>query len=104
MLRIVAWIFLLVAGALLALVRYTLGGGERLEDRTTNPVLRTSALEVVADLPLPPGYIADTSLFGRRPAIVVYDVENRTSRRLLERHPSVMPKDYLMNAAGRDMT
>jgi sugar lactone lactonase YvrE len=223
LLRTVVWAFLLVAGALLALARYTLGGGERLEDRTTDPVLRASALEVVAELPLPPGniavsksgrifftfhpeasppihvaelvdgkpvpypsvefqkpegqaahfqtplslrvdrqnrlwvldygsygitgqpriyafdlktdklidhydfpssvagmlsmlndfqvdpegrriYIADTSLFGRRPAIVVYNVESRTSRRVLERHPSVMPKNYLMNAAGRDMT
>ncbi len=211
---------LIAAGVLLSL-RYTLGGGERLEDRTGNPQLKD--LEVVADLPLPPGniavskngrvfftfhpeadppirvaelvggkavpypdsevqkrdatqlhfqtplalridrqdrlwvldhgsygitgqprilafdlktnrlidhfdfpssvagmlsmlndfqvdpqgrriYIAETSLFRRRPALIVYDVENRTARRLLERHPSVMPKDYLMNAAGRDMT
>jgi sugar lactone lactonase YvrE len=221
--RIILWLLLLVIGGMLALVRFTLGGGERIDDRTTNPVLPASALVVVADLPLPPGnvavskggrvfftfhpeasppihvaelvdgkpvpypneefqkreggelhfqtplslradrqdrlwvldygsygitgqprllafdlktdklidhyefpssvagmlsmlndfqvdpegrriYIADTSLFGRRPAIIVYDVENRTSRRLLDRHPSVMPKDYLMNAAGRDMT
>jgi sugar lactone lactonase YvrE len=221
--RSILWLLLLVLVGLLALVRFTLGGGERLDDRTTNPLLPASALEVVADLPLPPGniavsnggrvfftfhpeasppihlaelidgkpvpypdeafqkaepttphfqtplslridrqnrlwvldhgsygitgqpriltfdlktnklidhyefpssiagmlsmlndfqvdpegrriYIAETSLFGRRPAIIVYDVENRTSRRLLDRHPSVMPKDYLMNAAGRDMT
>src|SRR5213079_3130129 len=43
---------------LLLLVRFTLGGGERLDDRTTNPLLPASALEVVADLPLPPGNIA----------------------------------------------
>ncbi len=217
------WRFLLVAAGVLALLRYTLGGGERLEDRTGDPVLKEGALEVVADLPLPPGniavsksgrvfftfhpeanppirvaelvggkpvpypdaefqkrdrktvhfqtplavrvdrqdrlwvldhgsygisgqprilafdlktnrladsfdfpssvagmlsmlndfqvdppgrriYIAETSLFGRRPALIVYDIENRTARRVLERHPSVMPKDYLMNAAGRDMT
>ena len=223
MLRKGPLLFLLAVGGLAALARFTLGGGERLDDRTTNPLLPSSALEVVADLPRPPGniavskggrvfftfhpeatppihvaelvdgkpvpypneefqkpgagaehfqtplslridrqnrlwvldhgsygitgqprllafdlktnkridyydfpssiagmlsmlndfqvdpegrriYIADTSLFGRRPAIIVYDVENRTSRRLLDRHPSVMPKDYLMNAAGRDMT
>ncbi len=217
------WRFLLIAGSLLALLRYSLGGGERLEDRTSEPVLKERALEVVADLPLPPGnvavsksgrvfftfhpetnppirvaelvggkpvpypdaefqkpdhktlhfqtplavrvdrqdrlwvldygsygiggqprilafdletnrladsfdfpsrvagmlsmlndfqvdppgrriYIAETSLFRRRPALIVYDVENRTARRVLDRHPSVMPKDYLMNAAGRDMT
>jgi sugar lactone lactonase YvrE len=49
-------------------------------------------------------YIADTSIFGNRPAIVVLDVEARTSRRLLEGHESVVPKKYVMNAAGqRDM-
>ena len=216
------WRTLVVVGGLLALVRYTLGGGARLDDRTTDPLLAESALQTVADLPLPPGniavsktgrvfftfhpegsppirlaewvggkavaypnadfqknsaalhfqtplavridrqgrlwvldygsygitgqprilafdlatnelvdrydfpsgaagmlsmlndfqvdpagrkiYIAETSLFARRPAIIVYDVENRTARRVLERHPSVMPKNYLINAAGRDMT
>ena len=219
--RKTAWVVLLFAGALLA-VRWGLGGGERLEDRTTEPTLGASALEVVADLPLPPGniavsktgrvfftfhpegdppihvaelvdgkpvpypnaelqksgasphfqtplalridrqerlwildygrygiggqprilafdlksnrlfdsydfpssvagflsmvndfqvdpagkyvYIAETSLFGRRPALIVYDVARHSSRRVLERHPSVMPKDYLINAAGRDMS
>lgn len=48
-------------------------------------------------------YIAEASPIVRTPAIVVYDVEHRTSRRLLERHPSVLPKDYVINAAGRDM-
>ena len=55
----------------------------------------------------PPGrriFIAETSLFRRTPAIIVYDVENRTARRVLERHESVMPKDIRMNAAGRDMS
>ncbi|HSD09478.1 MAG TPA: L-dopachrome tautomerase-related protein [Candidatus Binatia bacterium] len=221
--RRIILLLLFVVGGLLALVRFTLGAGERMEDRTTYPVLPPSALQVVADLPLPPGnlavskggrifftfhpeaspaihvaelvggkpvpypdeafqkaeppaphfrtplavridrqdhlwvldhggygitgqprilafdlktntlidhydfpssiagmlsmlndfqvdpsgrhiYIADTSLFGGHPAIIAYDVENRTSRRLLDRHSSVMPKDYLMNAAGRDMT
>jgi sugar lactone lactonase YvrE len=35
-----------------------LGGGERLEDRTTDPILPGFALEVVADLEFPPGNIA----------------------------------------------
>jgi len=51
-------------GALLVLVfiflglRCGLGGGRRLEDRTTAPTLPSSALEVVADLDYPPGNIA----------------------------------------------
>lgn len=222
-LRLVPWKTLAIVGGIALASRWTLGGGERLEDRTEDPVLDSSVLEVVANLPLPPGniavsktgrvfftfhpegnprisvaelvdgkpvpypdddfqngrketlhfqtplalridhqerlwvldhgsygirgqprilafdlktnrlvdhydfpssvagflsmlndfqvdpegqkiYIAETSLFGRHPALVLYDVKNRTSRRVLERHPSVMPKDYLINAAGRDMT
>jgi sugar lactone lactonase YvrE len=221
--RRIPWLFLAIAAALVVLFRYTLGGGERLPDWTTDPRLDSTALEVVANLPLPPGnvavsstgrvfftfhpegnptirvaelidgkpspypdaafqtaekgtphfqtplslrvdrqdrlwvldygnygvtgqprilafelksnklaesydfpsdvagmlsmlndfqvdpegrkiYIADTSLFGRRPAIIVYDVKSHASRRLLEGHPSVTAKNYLMNAAGRDMT
>ncbi len=47
----------LIALAILGLwLRY--GGGERFEDRTGEPRLAASALEVVADLDLPPGNIA----------------------------------------------
>ena len=48
-------------------------------------------------------YIAESSPIKQTPALVVYDVEHKTSRRLLEGDPSVKPKDYVMNAAGRDM-
>lgn len=47
-----------ITGVLVALIWITLGGGERLEDRTTDPKLPPSALEVVADLDYPPGNIA----------------------------------------------
>ncbi len=48
-------------------------------------------------------YIAESSPIAQTPAIIVYDVERRTSRRLLDRHPSVRPKNYVIDAAGRDM-
>ena len=48
-------------------------------------------------------YIAEASPIRQRPAIIVYDPVHRTSRRVLERHPSVMPKDYILQAPGRDM-
>jgi len=80
----------------------------RLTDRYDFPSSAAGMLSMLNDFQVDPRgrkiYIADTSLFGRRPALLVYDVENRTIRRLLERHPSVMPKDYLINAGGRDMT
>jgi sugar lactone lactonase YvrE len=48
-------------------------------------------------------YIAESSPIAQTPALVVYDVEQKASRRLLDGHPSVLPKDYKMNVEGRDM-
>ncbi len=48
-------------------------------------------------------YIADASIMGLNPAIVVYDIKNQKSRRLLEKHPSVMAEDFSMTVGGREM-
>lgn len=48
-------------------------------------------------------YIADASFFGKTPAIIVYDVDSGTARRLLEGHDSVEPDDYLPVVQGRPM-
>lgn len=48
-------------------------------------------------------FIADASLWRKKPAIVVYDVEKRTARRLLEGHESVSTQDYLVRNPIRDM-
>lgn len=48
-------------------------------------------------------YIAETSPFLQRPALIVYDIARKSSRRLLEGHPSVATEDYVIQAPGRDM-
>jgi sugar lactone lactonase YvrE len=48
-------------------------------------------------------YIAEASPIIQRPAIVVYDTVRGQSRRLLARHPSVMPQDFILRGGGRDM-
>ena len=48
-------------------------------------------------------YIAETSPFLQQPALIVYDTVRKTSRRLLEGHPSVATQDYVIQAPGRDM-
>jgi sugar lactone lactonase YvrE len=48
-------------------------------------------------------YIAEASPIRQTPAIVVYDVAARTSRRLLEGQPSLRPQGYVIQAPGRDM-
>jgi sugar lactone lactonase YvrE len=49
-------------------------------------------------------YIAEASPIAGTPAVIVYDVATRTSRRLLDGHPSVRTEDYRIQAPGRDMT
>jgi len=48
-------------------------------------------------------YIAETSPFLQQPALIVYDSDTKTSRRVLEGHPSVATQDYVIQAPGRDM-
>ncbi len=48
-------------------------------------------------------YIADASPIRQRPAMVVYDIARRTSRRLLDSHPSVLPQDYVLRTPEREM-
>ncbi len=45
-------------------------------------------------------YIADASIFGQRPAIVVYDVRRRRARRVLEGHRSVLPEEHVITVEG----
>ena len=48
-------------------------------------------------------YIAESSPIRQRPALIVYDVVRRTSRRVLDGDPSVQSGPYLIQAPGRDM-
>ena len=48
-------------------------------------------------------YIADASIFALKPALLVYDTENRTCRRLLEGHDSVAPGPWVPVIGGRTM-
>ncbi len=48
-------------------------------------------------------YIAETSPLVHHPAIIVYDTTTFSSRRVLDRHASVLPENYIIQAPGRDM-
>jgi len=48
-------------------------------------------------------FIADASIWRKKPALIVYDVGTRAARRVLESHPSVMAQNYLIRSPGRDM-
>lgn len=48
-------------------------------------------------------FIADTSIWRKSPAIITYDVETRTARRVLEAHESVAAQNLLIRTARGDM-
>jgi sugar lactone lactonase YvrE len=48
-------------------------------------------------------YIAEASPLRQNPALIVYDTVAKTSRRLLNGHPSVQAGHYVLQAPGRDM-
>lgn len=48
--------------------------------------------------------IADASYWRKRPALIVYDVESGSARRVLENETSVSAEPYIIHSQGRDMT
>jgi sugar lactone lactonase YvrE len=48
-------------------------------------------------------FIADASIFGKHPGLVIYDVATRRARRLLDGHPSVTADNYTPVVQGRRM-
>ena len=49
-------------------------------------------------------FIADASVWRKKPAIIVYDVASRSARRVLDSHESVSAQNYLIRNPIRDMT
>jgi sugar lactone lactonase YvrE len=47
--------------------------------------------------------IADASFWRKSPALIVYDVESGSARRVLEKHDSVLAENYIIRTADRDM-
>lgn len=48
-------------------------------------------------------YIAEASILGLDPALIVYDIETKSARRLLDDHESVEPDFYIPNVEGIKM-
>jgi sugar lactone lactonase YvrE len=48
--------------------------------------------------------IADASFWRKQPAIIVYDIESATARRVLESHPSVSAENFLIRNQGHPMS
>jgi sugar lactone lactonase YvrE len=48
--------------------------------------------------------IADASFWRKKPALIIYDVESASARRILESHISVSAENYVIENQGRTMT
>ena len=48
-------------------------------------------------------YIADVGFWTKRPALIILDTDTDTERRVLDRHPSIMPQNLLIRNQIRDM-
>lgn len=48
--------------------------------------------------------IADASFWRKKPALIVYDIESASSRRVLESHSSVAAENYVIRSQGRAMS
>lgn len=48
-------------------------------------------------------FIADASVVRGNPALIIYDVRKRRSQRILEDNPALMPQDWIIRTAERDM-
>lgn len=48
-------------------------------------------------------FIADVSFWRKNPGVVVYDVQRKEARRVLESDPSVTPQDWLIRNPTKDM-
>jgi sugar lactone lactonase YvrE len=48
--------------------------------------------------------IADASFWRKKPALIVYDIETDTARRVLEEHPTISAEDYLITHQDRTMS
>ncbi len=48
-------------------------------------------------------FLADLGVVSRKPALLVYDGERNIGRRVLERHPSVLDRSFLIDTMGTKM-
>lgn len=88
------------------LLAFDIDSGELVHDQRFDELIAPSGsflqdLQVTAD-----GrtiIIADASFWRKTPALIVYDVETATARRVLEGHVSVSAEDYVIHNHGNEM-
>lgn len=89
------------------LLAFDLATGEVAHDHYFGPEIAPTG-SFLQDLQVSPDgrtvVIADASFWRKSPALIVYDIERQSARRVLESHASVTPENYLVRNPLRDMT
>jgi len=89
------------------LLAFDLATGEVAHDHYFKPEIAPAG-SFLQDLQVSPDgqsiVIADASFWRKSPALVVYDIQRKTARRVLESHMSVMPQNYLIRNPLKDMS
>lgn len=75
---------------------------ERFDDLIAPPGSFLQDLQVSADGRTV--VIADASFWRKKPALIVYDVETTTARRVLEAHSALSAESYVITSQGREMS
>ncbi len=88
------------------LLAFDLDSGELVHDQRFDELIAPSGsflqdLQVTADGRTV--VIADASIWRKTPALIVYDIETATARRVLEGHDSVSAEDYVIRNHGNEM-
>lgn len=89
------------------LLAFDLATGEIAHDRSFDETVAPAG-SFLQDLQVSPDgqtiVIADASIWRKSPALIVYDVQRKSARRVLEAHESVSAENYLIRNPLRDMS
>ena len=89
------------------LLGFDIETGQLIADERFNSIIAPTG-SLLQDLAVSPDgktiVISDASYWRKSPALIVYDVKSGSTRRVLERHASVSPENYVIESNDREMT
>ncbi len=89
------------------LLGFDVESGQLIADERFNSIIAPAG-SFLQDLAVSPDgrtiVISDASYWRKSPALIVHDIKSGSTRRVLERHASVAPENYVIESNDREMT
>ncbi|MEM8814889.1 MAG: L-dopachrome tautomerase-related protein [Pseudomonadota bacterium] len=89
------------------LLGFDIASGELIADERFNSIIAPTG-SFLQDLAVSPDgetiVIGDSSYWRKSPALIVYEIESGSTRRVLESHPSVSAEKYVIESNNREMS